>query len=148
MTAPSTLPALDELTGKRVNLTFVPKGETDAVTQEGRIEIGSAVGLMFKEKGKSNVQLVEADSIQAVEELAAKEPNVTVKTLQPIPLGRIRQHLADRHGYTREAVNGLTEAQAQAEHDAVDHSVLAHKHEEPKAAAEAGAAEASEADAA
>lgn len=139
MTEATTLPDLGELTGKRVNLTFTPKDETEAVTQEGRVEIGSAIGLMFKEKGKSNVQLIEASTIVAVEELAAKEPNVTVKTLQPVPLGRVRQHLADRHGYTKEQANALTESAAYSEHEALDHSVLAHKHEEPKAAVEANA---------
>src|SRR5690348_14642061 len=125
MTSTETLPALDSLTGKRVTLTYTPKGEAEAVTQEGRVELGSPIGLMFKEKGKSNVVLIEAEQVAAVEELAPKEPNVVTKTLQPIPLGRVRQHLADRHGYSKDQANALTEAQAAAEHDAIDHSVLA-----------------------
>lgn len=127
---------LDGFTGKRVTLTFNKDGEQ--VVQEGRVEMGAAIGLMFKEKGKSNVQLIEADSIVAVSELATREPKVTVKTLQPIAEGRVRQHLADRHGYTVEQANGLTEAQAKVEHDGIDHSTLAHKHEVPKAQEEAG----------
>lgn len=146
MTSAQTLPALDSLNGKRVTITYVPKGEADAVTQEGRVELGSPIGLMFKEKGKSNVVLIEANTIEAVEELAPKEPNVVTKTLQPIPLGRVRQHLADRHGWTKEQANGLTEAQAAEQHDALDHSVLAHKHEEPKAQVEAGESADTEAD--
>jgi len=138
MTSTQTTPDLSTLTGKRVTLTYTPRGESDPVTLEGKVEIGSEIGLMFKEKGKSNVTIVEADLIVSVEELAPKEPNVTTKTLQPIPLGRVRQHLADRHGWTKESANGLTEAQAAEAHDAIDHSVLAHKHEEPKAAVEAG----------
>jgi hypothetical protein len=132
---------LGSLTGKRVNLTFRDKGEGEPQTLEGRVELANSLGVMFKEKGKSNVTLVEAVWIDNVEELQPKEPNVTVKVLQPIPLGRVRQHLADRHGYERARVNALTEAQAAAEHDAIDHENLAHRHEEPKAAQEAGASD-------
>ena len=135
---PSTL---EGFTGKRVSLTFTRQGDegaTEQVTQEGRVEMGAAIGLMFKEKGKSNVQLIEADSILDVQELAARDPKVTVKTLQPIAEGRVRQHLADRHGYTVEQANGLTEAQAKEAHDQIDHGSLAHKHEVPQAQAEAG----------
>jgi len=137
MTSTQTAPDLSTLTGKRVTLTYTPKGEDGPLTLEGRVEIGSEIGLMFKEKGKSNVTIVEADSIVSVEELAPKEPNVSTKTLQPIPLGRVRQHLADRHGWTKADANALTEAQAAEQHDALDHGVLAHKHEEPKAKVEA-----------
>lgn len=149
VTEAAPVPDLSTLTGKRISLTFHDKEGGDSQTLEGKVEIGSDVGLMFKEKGKSNVLLIEASQIDAIDELAPKEPNVSVKTLQPIPLGRIRQHLADRHGYTKDQANALTEAQAEVEHDAIDHSVLAHKHEVPKAQAEAGEGESDgEADAA
>ncbi len=128
---------LEGLTDKRVSLTFVREGET--VTLEGRVEMGAAIGVMFKEKGKSNVQLIEAGNIIAASPLAVREPKVTVKTLQPVADGRVRQHLADRHGATLEQVNGMTEAAAKELHDGIDHSGLAHKHEVPQAAAEAGA---------
>ena len=142
-TEQGTVPPLETLTGKRINLTFRPKDKDDnlgePVTQEGRVEIGSPIGLMFKEKGKSGVQLVEVGQIEGVDELAAKEPNVTVKKLLPVAAGRMRQHLADRHGYELERVNGLSEAQAETEHDEIDHSVLAHRHEKPKAEEDAEA---------
>lgn len=143
-TSKDTVPPLDTLTGKRISLTFRPKEGGEASTQEGRVEIGSPIGLMFKEKGKSAVQLIEAEQILDVEELAAKEPNVSVKKLLPVAAGRMRQHLADRHGYPLEEANGLNEAQAEEEHADIDHGVLAHRHEEPKAKedAEASAADA------
>ena len=136
---------LDAYTGKRVSLVFTRevKGEGDApatteqVEQEGRVEVGAAIGLMFKEKGKSNVQFIETPQIVSVTELAVREPKVTVKTLQPVAAGRVRQHLADRHGYPLDQVNGLTEAAATELHDGIDHSTLAHKHEVPKAEADA-----------
>lgn len=136
---------LDGYTGKRVSLTFnrEVKGEGDApatteqVTQEGRVEIGSTIGLMFKEKGKSNVQFIETPQILAVTELAVREPKVTVKTLQPVAAGRVRQHLADRHGFTVAELNGMTEAAGVELHDGIDHTALAHKHEVPKAETEA-----------
>jgi hypothetical protein len=148
VTEAAPVPDLATLSGKRISLTFHDKDSGESQTLEGRVEIGSEVGLMFKEKGKSNVLLIEASQIDAVGELAPKEPNVSVKTLQPIPLGRIRQHLADRHGYKRSDVNGLSEAQAEELHDSLDHSELAHKHEVPKAQTEAGSESDGEADAA
>lgn len=149
VTEAAPVPDLSTLTGKRVTLTFHDKDSGEAQTLEGRVEMGSPVGIMFKEKGKSNVLLIESGQIEELNELAPKEPNVSVKTLQPIPLGRVRQHLADRHGYKRSDVNALTEQQAANLHDSLDHSELAHKHEVPKAQAEAGAGESDgEADAA
>lgn len=125
------------LTGKRVTLTFSLDGET--VTKEGRVEMGTHQGLIFKEKGKSSTLLIEAGDVKSVEELASKEPNVAVKKLQPIPLGRVRQHLADRHGYPKDVANALTEQQAFDAHAELDHGPLAHVHVEPDAKTDAEA---------
>lgn len=128
-----TTPTLDlpSYAGKKVTLTFTDD-EGSEVSKEGTIQAASAIGLIFKEKGKADVDIVEPDAIISIEEAAEREPNVQVKKLQPVTKN-FRQHLADRHGYLPADLNKLTEEQGKEIHDGIDHSDLGHKHETSKA---------------
>jgi hypothetical protein len=138
MTSTETLD-LASYASKKVNLTF-RDDEDKEVTKEGTISAASAIGLVFKEKGKADVDIVQSDSIISIEELAEKPGKVQVKKLQPVTKN-YRQHLADRHGYLPADLNKLTEEQGKEIHDGIDHSELAHKHEVPKAQQDAEGAE-------
>lgn len=131
---------LTSYTGKRVTLTFLDsEDEGKQVAQEGLIELATEQGVMFKKRGSSGVQLIEAKDVQTVVELPSKEANVTVKKLQPIAAGRVRQHLVDRHGFTVEAANTLSEAEATVQHEQIDHKPLGHVHVTPQAETDAAA---------
>lgn len=127
---------LTDFVNKKVTLTFRAEADAEPVTKEGTVQAASAIGMIFKEKGKADVDIVEPDSIVSIEEVPEKEPNVTVKKLKPVT-SNFRQHLGDRHGYLPADLNKMTEAQAKEIHDGIDHGPLAHKHETPQAQAEA-----------
>lgn len=134
---------LTPYTGKRVTLTFLDQeDEGKQVAQEGLVELATEQGVMFKKRGSSGVQLIEAKDVVDVAELPSKEPNVTVKKLQPIAAGRVRQHLVDRHGFAVAVANTLSEVEATVEHDKIDHSVLGHVHVTPQAEKDAAAGQA------
>lgn len=130
---------LGQYADQRVTITFRPEGTEEAVTKEGRVDAASAAGLLFKEKGKSDLHIIEPSWIDSIDPAAAKEPKVLVKKLKPIPLGRVRQHLADRHGYRPTDLNSLNEHQAFELHEQIDHSELAHVHVQAQAQADAEA---------
>ena len=134
MSAPTV--NLTDFVNKKVTLTFRPDGTEEAVSREGTVQAASALGLIFKEKGKADIEIVEPDWIDGIEAAAEKEPNVTVKKLKPVT-SNFRQHLADRHGYLPADLNQMTEAQGKEAHDAIDHGPLAHRHEVPQAQADA-----------
>lgn len=126
---------------KKVTLVY-RDDEDKEQTKEGTVQAASAIGLVFKEKGKSDVDIVRAEQVVNIEAAPEKEPNVQIKKLQPVTKN-YRQHLADRHGYAPDDLNKLTEEQGKEIHDGIDHSKLAHRHEVPKAQqdAQAGAAD-------
>src|SRR5919205_893721 len=128
--------------GKKVTLVYRDDDEKEQ-TKEGTVQAASAIGLVFKEKGKADVDIVQSDAVVSIEEQAEKEPNVQVKKLQPVTKN-FRQHLADRHGYLPKDLNQMTEAQGKELHDSIDHSELGHKHETPQAAQDAAAGESSD----
>ncbi len=134
MSAPTV--DLTDFVNKKVSLTYRAEGTEEATTKEGTVQAASAIGLIFKEKGKADVDIVEPDWIDAIEATPEKEPNVTVKKLKPVT-SNFRQHLADRHGYLPKDLNEMTEEQGKAVHDGIDHSELGHRHEVPQAQADA-----------
>jgi hypothetical protein len=132
MTETATL-ELTDYADKRVTITFRPDGSTESTTKEGQVQAASAAGLLFKERGKADFHIIEPDWIDSIEVTPEKEPKVTVKKLQPVTEGRVRQHLADRHGYLVEDLNAMTEASAAELHEQIDHNGLGHLHEVPQA---------------
>jgi hypothetical protein len=134
-----TAPTLDltQFSDKKVTVTFRADGSGEPTTKEGLVQAASAAGILFKEKGKADIHIIEPGWIDSIDMAPEKEPKVTTKKLQPVPEGRVRQHLADRHGYLVDDLNKMTEAQATELHDGIDHNGLGHIHETPKAQQEA-----------
>lgn len=107
--------------------------QEDGSTKEvdGKIEAASAAGVAFKPKGSSNLELLEVEKIDSMQFAPEKPKTVIQKKLKPIEEGNMRQHLADRHGVSREWCNKATEQQAVDYHDSLDHSDMGHKHVAP-----------------
>ena len=99
------------------------KGES-AVEVEGTVQIGNALGLLIKPKGKTNFELIPAAEIEEI--TLAKESNKAIKRskLQPVKLGQARRHLLERHGVQLAWVNSVTEEQALEYHNSLDHEDL------------------------
>jgi hypothetical protein len=125
--APVDPNTLASFTGKNVLLTV--KDGDEAKQIPGKVEGGSPVGLAFKEKGKREVKLVEPGDIEEIVEAPIELKKVTQKKVAILEKPeQARQHLADRHGYTRTDLNKLSDADAFKFHNELDHSDLGHKH--------------------
>lgn len=130
--------------GKQVILHFIE--EDGSVSEKtGKVDGASEFGIAFKEKGKREVALIEPHQIEEIDLAPEKPKSLSQKKLKPIAVANARQHLLDRHGYTRTAVNAMSDEQAGEEHDGIDHSDLGHRHLTPEEVAKA-AEKADEAD--
>lgn len=138
-----------DFVGKKIVLTRNlkepnAKGEL-AEEVEGTLEAANPQGIMFKPKGQVKPEIIMADEVEEIRYAPEKAKALKAKTLKPITYGQARGHLLERHGMTLTQVNGLTEEQALAYHNELDHvaSGLGHVHGEKDAApaAEAVAAE-------
>lgn len=124
---------LKEYEGKSV-LLKVRDDDGEEVQLEGKVEAASQVGIAFKEKGKSGLDMFEANVILDVEALPEKPKLLKQKVLKPVPVESVRAHLADRHGINLNWLNSVTNEDAAKYHDSIDHSTgeagpLGHKHE-------------------
>jgi hypothetical protein len=121
----------DEYVGKRVTLTRL-EGEGDSqkeVQLEATVDSFAGDILLIKPKGKSNFDMVTTSEIKDIT-LAPDSNALKPKRMDPIRLGNVRQHYADRHGASLTELNGITEEEAFAAHEALDHKAedLGHYH--------------------
>lgn len=125
---------LEQYEGKRVSLVRRdPENPEQNVEVEGRVESAMPGAIAFKPKGKSTLDLIEADQIENITLVEENTAAVTQSVLQPVKLGSVRRHLADRHGVTVSEANGLTEEQATERHNALhegdkDSKQISHRH--------------------
>lgn len=125
---------LADYAGKNVNIVLT--GEYAELSGEGKVEAASTMGVAFKPKGKGSVIVLPSD-IDAIE-AAAVIKKITRKSMLPVNLDNIRQHLVDRHGYEVEAIEAMTPEQALAWHNNdLNHEKLGHDHEKKPASTEA-----------
>lgn len=119
--------SLEEYSGKQVVLHIVnEEGGLDEL--EGKVESASEVGMAFKEKGKRDLRLIEPSQIEEIEVAPEAPRKAPQKKLQQVTTKSARQHLLDRHGYLRSWANEVSDDEAFAEHESVDHSDLGHRH--------------------
>lgn len=106
-------------------------GET-LVEIEGKAEAANALGILLKPKGRTQVELIEADKIEGVEFAPEKERKLTAKPLLIVKYGQARNHLLERHGMTLTEANAISEEDALSQHDDFDHESadLGHVHKE------------------
>lgn len=130
--APTATQSLSQFTGKKVTVVYTVEGKSEAIEAEGKVDTGNDLGLLFKPKGKTQLILIPAASIEDVRLEEEKAKALTRKTLKVVQLGQARNHLLERHAYTLTKVNELTEQQAFDEHAGLDHeaSDLGHVHKD------------------
>jgi len=117
---------LEEFSDKSVILHL--KTDEGIEELEGKVEAASVEGMAFKEKGKRDLRLVEADEIEEIA-LAPETPKkITQKKLKEPTLTGVRQHLVDRHGMPRSEANSMNDEKAWDLHDQIDHKDLGHRH--------------------
>lgn len=118
---------LESYTGKQVILHVV-NDENGLDELEGTVVSASEVGMAFKEKGKRDLRLIEPGQIDEIDVAPEAPKKVAQKKLQQVTESTARQHLLDRHGYLRSWANEVSDEEAYAEHESVDHSDLGHRH--------------------
>lgn len=139
---------LSKWTGKRVTVVRnLPEPDADGnatVEIEGLVQVGNDMGILIKPKGKVTFDLIQLDEIEDVFEKPEESKELKASKIKPIKRENVKRHLLDRHGLTLDYVNGITDEQAEAAHNGIDHvaSKLGHVHvaEEAKAEGEPDAA--------
>lgn len=119
---------LETYEGKQVILHLIAEdGSVNELT--GKVENASEVGMAFKEKGKRDVELVLPDQIEEISVAPSEPKKITQKKVLPVTESNVRRHLADRHGFLLSDLAKMSDADAFAQHEAIDHSDLGHRHE-------------------
>lgn len=119
---------IQNFVGKDVILhVALPDGKQDE--REGVIKMATSAGIVFRPRGSSNVELVQPGDAVEVALAPAKIKPVVRKRLDPIELGKARQHLVDRHGVDMDWAKNANEQEAFDYHKNLDHSKLGHFHE-------------------
>jgi hypothetical protein len=125
----TTIESLQKYIGKEVIVHLV-QDDNSAKEFTGRIEAATVAGIVFKEKGKSGMQLIESPAkIYEIDFAPVKQKAVVQKKLVPVEFGQARQHLVDRHGVELQWAKDADEKAAFEYHEGLDHTNLGHKHE-------------------
>jgi hypothetical protein len=88
---------------------------------EGTVETVSALAILVKPKGRTNMEIVEVGEIEEISFAPEKAKELKTKRLANLKFGQARQHLLDRHGETVSTINEMTEEQAWEVHNGIDH---------------------------
>jgi hypothetical protein len=123
---------------EKKTVVFTVRNNDEEVVVEGIVEAASPVGIAFRAKGKSQLQLLNPGDIVRHEVLPEKPKTLKQKVMKPIETNKVRQHLADHHGINLPWLNSVSNEEAESFHNDIDHSngehgPLGHRHEEPKA---------------
>ncbi len=145
-----TTTALDltQYSGKKV-VVYATNKEDPSVTDEieGTVQIGTAVGLLIKLKGKSVAEIIEAERIDSIEAAPEPEKKIRVRYVKDVTVETVRKHLVDMHAVKLSDINGMTGQSALDWHASMDHEALdlGHRHgEKPKRASDEVEQEATE----
>lgn len=119
---------LSQYNGKKVTVvrkleTPNEKGES-AVQVECVVQVGNANGLLVKPKGKVQFDLIKLDEIEDVYLTPEKSKPLVASKIKKVTIGQARRHLLERHGVTLEWANSVSEEDALAYHDSLDHVEL------------------------
>lgn len=127
---------LTDFKGKKV---ILHKKQDDGTIEEleGKVEEASPIGVAFKTKGKSGLDLLSPDQIEELSLAPTSPKKLRQKKLGLATADTVRSHLVDRHGMPLSKANEATDEQALDLHSRIDHSDLGHKHE-AKTEAESG----------
>ena len=147
MTTTAPEQGLEKWNGKRVtvvrNLEQPDSDGNSSVEVEGLVQVGNAMGILLKPKGKATFDLIPIDEIEDVFEKVEESKDIKASKLKPVARDKVKRHLLDRHGYTLAWVNGVTDEQAETHHNEIDHKGkdLGHYHATEEEKAADGAAE-------
>lgn len=101
------------------------------VEVEGTCLAANELGVLFKPKGRTKAELIEADKIESINFAPEKARVLKPISLKEVAYGDARKHLLERHGVALSWVNNeaTTEASALEYHQTLDHADLGHNHD-------------------
>lgn len=136
-----TAEELAQFEGKRVIVTIkTDDGKLDEV--EGFADKANALGLLFKPKGKSTLDIVGVDDIEQIVLIPEPIKALKARYIKDADEEGVRAHLIASHGVTLTVVNSMTDKAALEWHATIDHTDLGHIHGEKPAKVEAPVEEA------
>lgn len=115
---------LPQYDGKKVTLKLSDEAEAFQAT----VEAATPLAVIFKRKGKSQVEFKDAALVESIELIDEAEPVVKARRQDFVSLDNIKRHLVDRHGYAVADVNAMKAIDALNFHDTIDHTPLGHFH--------------------
>lgn len=109
------------------------EGNTLVEVEGEAMEANPSVGLFFRPRGKTMGGLVKLDELEDIRLAPITLKPVKVKGLKNMTLDTVRQHLADRHGFSVELLGTTNEEQAAKIHNDLHAATkdLAHNHGDP-----------------
>lgn len=123
-----------QFTGKKVRVVHnleKPNAQGHMAEEiEGTVQVGNALGLLIKPKGRTMSDLIEADKIESVDEIVSAPKQLKAKALKDVTLENARQHLLDRHGWLLTEANKISDKEGLERHDDLAHDNLGHTHGE------------------
>lgn len=125
---------LELFVGKKVTFTLTEGDTTEQV--EATIEAANDQAVMFKRKGKSNIEFKDASAVSDVALQESAEPVVKARRQDPVTIDNIKRHLVDRHGYAVADINAMSAVDAFEFHGKIDHEPLGHFHADKPAKSE------------
>lgn len=131
-------PDYTSLVGSRVKIVYKSDVTSDDSTQIDAVEIAAVVEafngemnvIMVREKGKTMGFLIDLKDLIEISLDDKGSKVIKSKKLKEVDVANARQHLADRHGYPLESVNGMSDEEAFDVHEDTDHSDLSHHHQD------------------
>jgi hypothetical protein len=120
---------LGALQGRFVSVEYDtgrPEAGSQVVT--GKLIVVTPLAIVVQQRHDTTmIQLGDLLEFSEVIKFTAKEALI-IRELAGISKEGVRQHLLDRHGLVAEKVRSMTEEDALAYHDSIDHTRLGHVH--------------------
>lgn len=121
------------VTEERRVVAVINKNDT-ALEVDGQLKAAHERGIMIRPKGRMVPEMIDPEDLESLELYDERPKRIEPKRMAHIVYGNIRQHLADRHGFALEDINGpdANENWAYDEHEkehAVSAPKMSHFHE-------------------
>lgn len=97
----------------------IVEGQPTLVEIDGQLKAVHERGIMIRPKGRIQPEMATMDDLEEIQLYDEKPKPIQQKRMAHVMFGSIRQHLADRHGWALEELNGadFTEARAYDVHE-------------------------------
>ena len=115
---------LEDFVGKTVKAVILDDAGVRQESKEYKVEAANGGFYILREKGRSAPHLVPSLQIESFEVPEPKPVLLKAKRLKPVDDSAVKRHLLDTHGYKVGDINGISQEQAVALHESIDHQEI------------------------